>query len=554
MKKLTKCCFFALLSVLPLLKSCDALLDVGSERYIYEEDARLKSLQDTIYSSLGLLYQMQRLGDRFVLLGELRGDLMEVTEEASADIKEIYHFEMAKDNPYVEMNTYYSVINLCNYVIEYADTAYVQKNRKPYMSLLVTAKCIRTWTYMQMALNYGEVYYSTKPILSVKDLSMDPALLLGRDAVFDRLLDDLKTIQDSEYEPYELDIVPVRILQGDLYLWRGNYEQAAICYARWILDNYAVMSGDYSVQWGDMAQWSIRSTWANALGGYETLAALSSSPRYGNVTTIDSLCEKRHVQATEQAVGIWMGEQYYQDAKTIRMGDLRLTESVNVYSLMSALDNADDIPDQYLNRQIHKYRTAYSLLTAEDNKFLLLYRIPMVYLRLAEAVNRLGYPQTAFEVLKNGWNRQTLRTPAVQAEIYAHDTTMTMPYYLQIFDFYDAYFTNNTGIRTRGCGNINETETFAIPDSMHLVGLGYCQSDFSVTHADSVLYVEDQLMTESVLEFAFEGHRFHDLMRVALRRNDPAYLAGKVAAKYEGSRAASIKQKLMNESNWYLPQ
>jgi hypothetical protein len=43
-------------------------------------------------------------------------------------------------------------------------------------------------------------------------------------------------------------------------------------------------------------------------------------------------------------------------------------------------------------------------------------------------------------------------------------------------------------------------------------------------------------------------------MRIARRRNDPSYLANKVAAKYEDqTKANQIWNLLMNEENWYLP-
>jgi hypothetical protein len=40
-------------------------------------------------------------------------------------------------------------------------------------------------------------------------------------------------------------------------------------------------------------------------------------------------------------------------------------------------------------------------------------------------------------------------------------------------------------------------------------------------------------------------------MRIAIRRNNPAYLADKVAAKHTGNEQA-IRSKLMDENNWYL--
>jgi len=61
------------------------------------------------------------------------------------------------------------------------------------------------------------------------------------------------------------------------------------------------------------------------------------------------------------------------------------------------------------------------------------------------------------------------------------------------------------------------------------------------------------ILTEGALEFAFEGQRFYDLMRMALRRNDTGFLADRVyARKGNGTKDADIKKDLTNKNNWYL--
>jgi len=71
-----------------------------------------------------------------------------------------------------------------------------------------------------------------------------------------------------------------------------------------------------------------------------------------------------------------------------------------------------------------------------------------------------------------------------------------------------------------------------------------------------LLSIESGLVKEGALENAFEGTRWPDLVRVALRRNDPAFLADKIYSKLlkDGTpNAAAIRTKLMTPANWYLP-
>jgi hypothetical protein len=76
----------------------------------------------------------------------------------------------------------------------------------------------------------------------------------------------------------------------------------------------------------------------------------------------------------------------------------------------------------------------------------------------------------------------------------------------------------------------------------------------SVEDARFVNPVEDLIIEERALELAFEGHRWFDLMRIARHRDDPAYLAEKVAAKFsDPQKQAEVKNRLMDMNNWYLP-
>lgn len=93
----------------------------------------------------------------------------------------------------------------------------------------------------------------------------------------------------------------------------------------------------------------------------------------------------------------------------------------------------------------------------------------------------------------------------------------------------------------RGLGNMDKDTTFyRIPRQATLI--------------DSVKVVEDMIQQELALETAFEGNRFHDLMRFTLRRmkegDDASYLADKVSAKYPNK--TEMRLYLMNPDNWYI--
>ena len=74
---------------------------------------------------------------------------------------------------------------------------------------------------------------------------------------------------------------------------------------------------------------------------------------------------------------------------------------------------------------------------------------------------------------------------------------------------------------------------------------------------DSVTNVENMIMAENALELAYEGHRWNDLLRIAIRRNDPAFIADKVYDKLRKSplsagAANAARNKLM-AGDWFLP-
>ena len=568
MKAFKQLCLGVLLITLPFVGGCDAMLDSDSERYTFEEDARLQTLHDTLYNMVGIFSEMQKLGDRYVLLGELRADLMKVTDDASIDMKEIYYFNMSADNAYAEMKTYYSIINQCNYIIQYADTAYTEKSDKPLMRIYASAKSIRAWTYMQLALNYGSVRFSEQPILTVKDAEQNFPLL-DIDALFSFLIDDLLPLKDirlmnpGRFGNFDASrsIFPVPLLLGDMYLWKGEYAAAASMYYELIFEENLVINSSYNVRWGEennaISTNSLTSSWFNSLmmQNQEVVSALGAFPNYGQSFSLDSLSVQGKIMPTQLALDKWLNAVYYLNASSTKNGDLRIYDVVNSnYSLvkmgMLTVDEDDEETMELIKPTIIKFEMMNMTLSEDDPRHLPLYRSSHIYLRYAEAINRLGYPQLAFAVMKNGLKLETMSLPHLVAEMAKTDSVI--PSFLS---FTYAFFDSNAGTRMRGSNNVHEDETyFIIPDSMTLVQQGYVNYGAAPTKQDTIDYVEDILLEEMAMEMAFEGNRFHDLMRIAFRRADNAYLADRVSAKYEAGEQAAMHDLLMLQDNWFIPQ
>lgn len=520
-----------------LMVSCDGLLNVDSERYTFEEDYRLGSEHDSLYSMVGILSQLQKLGDRYVLLGELRGDLMITNEKAPTILKQINDFSVSKDNPYASTKEYYAVINNCNYTIQYVDTSKNINNTKPYYKVMAAAKAIRAWTYLQLAINHGKCRYIDKPILSTTDAEKDyPEYNIQQ--LVDVLIEDLEPLKNVELPKLGLSsnksLIPIRMILGDLYLWKNDYENAAKSYYDLIYNESRVIN-PYTNYWtftNNVADGG-RLSWFNLfrVNSTETFSILASSPDYGYAFTLDSMSYNLMFQPTDVCINNWRSSVYYESKTATAIGDMREYDS---YNTTIPIGGDWTRYQNYVNE--NPYITKYIEMNDEDvEKNIIIYRNSLLYLRYAEAVNRLGYPNLAFAVMKTGLKSTVVRGGSVGKELRdAYGTAV--PTHL---DFTDFRFNENIGTRMRGSGKVNLDSTYFVIPTL-------------ATKDDSIQFVEETIVDELAMELAFEGNRYPDLMRVAVRRQNPAYLAEKVSAKYKTNKDI-IKNKLMDTKNWYLP-
>ena len=92
--------YITLLTLLFTLNSCSDFFEQDSTYIVNADKDHLNNATDTIYSLTGILNKVQAIADRTILLGEVRGDLVTVNENTSADLRAVANFTIGDDNMY----------------------------------------------------------------------------------------------------------------------------------------------------------------------------------------------------------------------------------------------------------------------------------------------------------------------------------------------------------------------------------------------------------------------------------------------------------------------
>lgn len=597
------------------LLSCSDFFDQDPDHIIFAEENHLSNATDTIYSVTGILNKLQAIGDRTVLLGEVRGDLVDITSYANKDIRELAEFNISDDNAYNVPRDYYAVINNCNYFIANADTA-MKNNRNEYLFMreYAAVKAIRAWTYLQLVLNYNKVPFVTEPILSKQDAEKDyPKYNLQ--AICEYFINDLAPLTErwgNEYPRYgtirgndsRLFYFPLNIVLGDLNLWlasetgsKDTYREAAYRYYKYINerngDNSAYPTGVNYYAWeSGTSSWNSiygRSSGTLSSEGYGTnsemitMIAGDSIPAEGNYSELRNLFNSNvdnnyHVSIIPSQSMFNLSESqkfccvetngttaYYapDNLTEHRTGDLRLYW---YYSWGWATNRSTG----------ERMETSY--IDKHTTQNIHIYRRYMLYLRMAEALNGAGYPRAAFQILSTGINNE-IKDDYVYPYYSESDSI-----WLSRLDFDNERYevctalefasstavqraSNTIGIHTHGSGWTPLNEYYKLPeapkpDPVDEDGDGIPDEPVIITKDTPELiktqqeFVDSLLLNECGLELAFEGPRFYDIMRFAFhqtKKTPEEFLAEKVATRRGKDKVdETLKSRLMNRNNWYL--
>lgn len=548
--------------------ACEDFLDVKPRNVVPVENY-YRNVYDADAAVRGIYGKLVNLADKYVVLNELRADLMDVTNNADHYLREINLHEATTENPYANPQQFFSLINDCNDAL--LNFNIMLKNLKiskeAYNQRYSDIATVRSWLYLQMVIQYGNVPYITVPIDRVEDLQM------LKDSIFpvltiEEMVDSL--VSCMEKLPYhglytdetmnttiegfntKIMFIDKEYFLGELYLWQGDYLNSATQFKRVMERNTGQtnfmsykISGDFYtndyynsryVRYYENDINSIVNNWPKMftdLQNYnyycEWIWVMYYSGNYAPENPFINLFNINGgsylLKPSQLAIENWNN----QIQKNGFSGDLRGQNSSYI------MDGEQPV--------ITKYTASYKPATAQFDRSgkWFLWRAASLHLRFSEAANRDGHSKVAYALLNYGINT-TYAKPLATDFFSQNQTLLPFPY---DFDGRQTSITQNPpsvrGLYYRNLG---------------IRGRIFSQAIVYPGGVDSMLYTEDKILDESALEVAFEGERWGDLVRVAIRRNDPSILADRIYNKLKLAgypEAEAVRSKLMVRENWFIP-
>ncbi|KLT67412.1 RagB/SusD family nutrient uptake outer membrane protein [Pedobacter sp. BMA] len=549
--------------------SCKKMLDVPAEDKLDSANS-FKTVSDADAAVIGIYGQFQGLEKLYVLQNELRGDLMDVTSRSTADLQELSSHTETKNNPYVDPRPYYQVIVNCNDVLKNFDAmkASLRMSVDDYNKRYSDIASLRSWIYLQLGIQYGSVPYITDSFKAVEDLNN---LNTYPKISFDQLLDRLIALNESlpYKEPYAYPagssllvtidgnytqklFMSKAFLLGDLYLWKGNYLKAA--------ENYAKLMNAENTNTNDNVRFNFYKINNFVDAVYSNLAVQFTRSQDDSSLLNSADAGWRGIFGLPTTLSAWSSEWFWampygSTFKPVNpMIDLcsplksyQIRPSQAVKDLWTSQRGNNGIP--YDSRSKLSFTAsamgdAITKFTDNGGKWGI-YRAALLHLRFSEAANRDGQTKLGWAFLNIGLNRTyyvgTFVAGAMSPATVAELNTMITPYPQSSPYYFDARKNNDVSgtwyrsIGIRGRAVLNPID---------------------VSFQTDMIGLEGKLIEEAALELAFEGNRWPDLLRIARRQNNPAFLADKIYQKLlkaGNPNASAVREKLMDPANWYLP-
>ena len=594
------------------LSACEELID-PEQALIVKNENLYEDWEEYRSAEMGLYALQQELVEQLVILGDLRGDLLKVTDNATPDLVDIQNFEIRKDNPYASPVNFYKLISACDKFINQLESDHPEVLDKSaditnYDRLYGEALCMRAWTYFYAVRIYGKVPYIYKSLSEgdeideyintgfevVDSVYIDYApdgyyndTIRDTTIVYEDKLLDQQAIIDTFTHQLETKIKAVgvnhyinnndltwqvtiwndyarHVLLGQMYLYEGDYTKAMEHFDPILYDE---TSETQNIRYGLDDKFE-GSRWQNIFTGidhYEHIYTLWYGKSFKQTHELQNLFSilppnEYMMQPTASCIGYW---------ETIFRG---ITISRDQTNPKETELNSPGIPGDF-NRGYgvsYKYYKNNREMTQDTIQEMLLKKRSGNNIDVKILMDGVDTVATKYSIGKDEFAHDAnfIVYRAADVHLYAAEIYILWKYVfggtpvpkentnMANLLLNTGYYRSNEdqlGVRGRvgfgeGYDAIQFTKVIYKHDPNTNRILGYRE----LTGEQQKRYLAEEVLKERARELAFKGERFYDLMRVAKAFNDPELLADKVAAKFPSGQRGAIKQKLMDERNWYI--
>lgn len=589
-------------AVLIIFSSCKKAFDFEPKNSV-DQAQMYRNVNDADAAVIGIYGKLMHLAKTYVLFNELRADLMDITINSDRYLRQLSEHNVTTDNPYLNAREFYNIIVNCNDVLKNFQIMLATNKMKEdeFRQRYSDVGAIRSWLYLQLGIHYGRIPYVTDPLVQVSDLH-DPSKfpMLTLDPLIDSLVKFTEALPWLEDYPAGTSLqttidgyitskffINKNILLGDLYLWDGQYQKAAVS-LRKVLDingptgqseqwynQYRISSfSESGITYGralDFSSLTYTPGWRYLFErgqdnpfNYEWIWVLPFDKNYEPQNPFIDLFANNGgsylVAPSKQAMDYWESQtQIY--TYTAGTGTAAAVfrdnfpfDSRGVFSWR--MINGQPVIMKYLYNYLGTNNLPINLFNKQGKWWL--ERAATLHLHFAEAANRDGMSKVAYALVNRGIKETYDPIPGGSQARDVTNIQQTFEAAPYNFDARvgDAPPYRNTWYRNQGIRGRAGVKPVVI-DSVKYFDMSGTLPRPVIDAEGLKRAVEDMIVEESALELAYEGQRWSDLLRVAIRRNDPSFLADRVYNKLlksglSAGAAAQARAKLLAK-DWFLP-